>query len=107
MRTSAVIGDTLSQLLFRVGGPPTVRGYTYGSRTGRSGWSAQLDLTRKRRAISPVLFADVGNTFGTPRPLVGAGAGLSFLGGLFRLDLSKGLSPSTSIRCDVAFRIGA
>jgi len=103
-RGGLVRGDTLPQFEFRLGGPQTVRGHTYGTRTGREFWSAQLDYALfESRMFSPVVFADVGDTFESD-PLVGVGAGVSFLNGFARLSLSKGFRPSQDIRFDLAFR---
>lgn len=82
-----------------------MRGYSYGTVTGRHLWSAQLDLVlRKRSLITPVLFADAGNTQFSGKPLSSIGGGLSLLGGLLRLDIAKGLTPRTSARFDLVFR---
>jgi hypothetical protein len=91
VRAGVALGDTLEQFQFRLGGPQTVRGYTYGTRRGRSFWSAQLDYALMQSAwISPVVFVDVGDSF-DGEPLVGVGAGVSLLSGLVRFDFSKGL----------------
>jgi hemolysin activation/secretion protein len=93
----------MSQLAFRVGGPYTVRGYEYGTRTGSEFWSAQLDFALTRSPFwAPVVFFDVGDTFRAD-PLMGVGAGLSLVNGMMRFNLSKGLRPSTGIRFDLAF----
>ena len=103
-RAGIARGDTLPQTDFRLGGPQTVRGYDYGVRRDREFWSAQLDLAIVRsRLISPVLFFDIGDTFDAD-PLIGTGAGLSFLNGLVRFNLSKGLRPSDKVRFDLLFR---
>lgn len=110
LRGGVVFGDTIAQLQYRIGGPQTVRGYAYGTRQGRSFWSAQLDYALLRSAvITPVLFVDVGDTF-DGEPLVGVGAGVSLLGGLVRFDLSKGLRAAApgleapAVRFDLRFR---
>ena len=106
LRLKAAItrGDSLPQLASRLGGPATVRGYTYGVRQGRELWAAQLDIALSRsRLLAPVVFFDVGDTF-TADPLIGAGAGLSLLNGLMRFNLSKGLRPVESLRFDLLFR---
>jgi len=103
LRAGASRGDGMSQLAFRVGGPHTVRGYPYGTRTGREFWSAQLDFATTRSSFwAPVVFFDVGDTF-TADPIMGAGAGLSLVNGMIRFNLSKGLAPETGIRFDLAF----
>lgn len=103
VRAGAGVGDAMSQLAFRVGGPHTVRGYDYGVRTGREFWSAQLDLAVARSSFwAPVVFFDAGDTF-TADPMMGAGAGLSLVNGLLRFNLSKGLRPTTGLRFDLSF----
>jgi hypothetical protein len=106
LRSAYALGDTLPQLFFRAGGPATVRGYDYGARVGRGGWSAQVDLALSRRwLLAPVIFADVGDTFrsGPLDPLVGVGGGISLLGGWIRANGSVGLNPKTDFRFDLLF----
>lgn len=104
VKGGVVVGDSLRQLAYRVGGPGTVRGYDYGTQVGRSFWSAQLDVPLTRNwLVTPVVFGDAGGTVSGGDPLVGVGAGLSFLNGWFRLDVSKGLNPGRSARFDVRF----
>jgi hypothetical protein len=102
-RTAVTLGDSIPQLLGRLGGPATVRGYTYGERTSRELWAAGFDLALRRGWWAPVAFVDVGDTF-TSDPLVGAGIGLSLLDGLVRFNLSKGLRPTRDVRFDLLFR---
>ncbi|HEX9582028.1 MAG TPA: hypothetical protein VF970_13065 [Gemmatimonadales bacterium] len=100
-----LVGDELPQARLRVGGPRTVRGHDYGTRSGRAFWSAQAEVgLRSRAVLMPVIFADVGDIFPTRRPLVSVGAGLSVLAGLIRCDVSKALDPSRDLRFDLAFR---
>jgi hypothetical protein len=81
-----------------------VRGYPYGIRVGKEFWSAQLDYALFSRGFwTPVVFADVGDTFSND-PLVGVGAGVSLLGGLIRANLSKGVHPDGDFRFDLLFR---
>ena len=81
-----------------------MRGYTYGTRVDRQFWSAQLDFALRRSAIwTPVLFADIGDTFSSD-PLIGGGIGLSLLNGMVRLNLSQGFRPTTNVRFDLVFR---
>jgi hypothetical protein len=108
LRTGYAVGDSLPQLEFRAGGPFTVRGYDYGHRRGSGGWSAQLDWALRRRGWvwTPVVFADVGDTYrsGGFDPLVGVGGGVSFLGGFARLNAAWGVNPETGFRFDLLFR---
>jgi hemolysin activation/secretion protein len=104
LRGGMAWGDSLPQLAFRVGGPQTVRGFTYGERRGREFWSAQLDVgLGKSRLVAPVVFFDIGDTF-SANPLIGLGAGVSLLNGLMRFNLSKGIQPERSLRFDLLFR---
>lgn len=107
LRTGYAVGDSIAQLRFRAGGPWSVRGYDYGYRRGAGAWSAQLDWALRRGWLwAPVVFADVGDTFrsGPFEPLVGVGGGLSFLGGLVRLNAAWGVNPETGFRFDLLFR---
>jgi len=103
-RAGVIRGDDLPQMLFRLGGPQTIRGFAYGVRTGRAFWTAQLDAALGGpRLMAPVLFVDVGDTFSS-NPLIGVGGGVSFLNGLARIDVAKGLRPAAPVRFDLHFR---
>ena len=105
-RAGGLAGDRVLQMLYRVGGPQTVRGFVYGERRGNAFWSAQLDFgLRKGGVISPVIFGDIGDaTFSGFDPLIGIGGGVSLLEGFIRLNLSKGLEPDRELRFDLLFR---
>ena len=109
LRAGTSTANDLPQLRFRVGGPETVRGYTYGVRRGDHFWSAQWEQELGDPTWwAPVIFADVGDVV-TPDytfdPLVGLGFGASLLSGWVRLDLAKGVNPSTAVRFDLLFRM--
>lgn len=108
LRTGYALGDSLPQLQFRAGGPFTVRGYDYGYRRAAGGWSAQLDWALRRRGFiwTPVVFADVGDTYrsGPFKPLVGVGGGVSFLGGIARVNAAWPLNSESGFRFDLLFR---
>jgi hypothetical protein len=91
------------QMLFRLGGQPTVRGFEYGSIRAPAFWAAQLDISPLDGTIRPVLFIDAGQAgtgsdlFGT-NALVGGGIGVSMYSPLLRttlirLDLSHPITP--------------
>jgi hypothetical protein len=104
LRGAVIRGENLPQVMPRLGGPQTVRGYAYGTRIAKEMWSAQLDYALFRRGFwTPVLFADIGDTF-TGDPLIGVGGGLSLLNGLIRLDVAKGVRPDADVRFDLVFR---
>ncbi len=113
LRTRAGVATrpTLPQLAWRIGGQGSVRGFDYGSQRGDAFWAAQLDISPSRRAIRPVFFLDAGqagrlDSLTRNRVLIGGGAGVSFLNGLLRFDLSHPLSPrpaGSGLRFDIIF----
>ncbi|NIR42704.1 MAG: hypothetical protein GWN99_02415 [Gemmatimonadetes bacterium] len=93
-RAGWTAGTAPLQRLWGIGGLETVRGFTYGSLRGDSYWHAQLELSPRRKPITPVLFGDVGwagETGDWPSsqvdPLWSAGIGVSYLWGVLRTDL--------------------
>jgi hypothetical protein len=107
-RAGHVLGDSLPQLAFRAGGRYTVRGYEYGARRGRGVWAVQGEVEIVPNGwVAPLLIADVGNVIGGGGgdPLVGVGLGLAVGNGWLRIDLVKGVHPSTVVRADVGVRL--
>lgn len=111
VRVGAATRPTLPQLAFRAGGQGSVRGFDYGAERGDAFWAVQLDLSPSRRLIRPVFFMDAGqagrlDSLTRTKVLIGGGAGLSFLNGLLRLDLSHPLTPrpaGAGLRFDLVF----
>jgi hypothetical protein len=101
----------LPQMLFRLGGLHTVRGFEYAGVRAPTFWAGQLDLSPFTGRFRPVAFLDAGQ--GGPLSellstgaLVGGGLGLALLHDLLRLDLSRPLLPrgaSSKIRFDITF----
>jgi hypothetical protein len=101
-------GGTLSpQRAWFLGGTHTVRGFAPGTMTGDSYWLSRAELALGGSVIRPILFYDAGwagsrsewtRSAGNIR---GAGAGLSFLDGLARIDLARGVDPRTVWRAHV------
>jgi hypothetical protein len=99
------------QRQFYIGGLQTVRGQlaspTAPGQVGNSFWLARAELGTSTVAARPVVFFDMGwagprDLWTTPgRPLSGAGVGLSFLDGLVRTDLARGIYPQKKIRFDM------
>jgi hypothetical protein len=105
-KSGIVLGSQLPQMLYRIGGPQTVRGYGYGTDVGRHFWSVQADVEWVvSQWWSPALLADVGAIDFRETPLVGAGVGLSLLSGWIRVDLSRGLTRGGEFRLDVTIGI--
>ena len=111
----ASAGDLPPQRAFHVGGLHTVRGqFARAEGAGRVGdafWLARGEIGLGIPVARPSLFYDVGwagprSALSRPgRPLSGAGAGLSLLDGLVRLDVARGIWPERRWRTDLS--IGA
>jgi hypothetical protein len=111
LKAGVATSPTLRQSEFRLGGPATVRGFDYGSARGQAFWAAQLDVTPFGGRLRPVAFVDAGQA---ERPadlfsstaFAGAGVGVSFFGGVLRLDLSHPLTPDDGgkVRFDIVLQ---
>ena len=90
-------GELPPQRLWYLGGAYTVRGHAIGAQSGDAFWFGRGEVALGSRLARPVVFADVGwagsrDEWSRPgRALSGAGAGLSMLDGLVRLDVARGL----------------
>ena len=116
LRLKAGVSDAAAppQMLFRLGGQATVRGFEYASVRAPAFWAAQLDVSPLRGTIRPVLFIDAGQAgpgsdlFSTDA-LVGGGIGVSMYSPLLRttlvrFDLSHPITPEGGEwRFDVVF----
>lgn len=95
-------GGTLSpQRAWFIGGTHTVRGFPAGTLSGDSYWLARAELGLGGSVLRPLVFYDAGwagarAAWGTSNGNVrGAGVGLSFMDGLARVDLARGVAPRT------------
>ena len=104
------IGSSLGRVPFQrgyaIGGLRTVRGQLPGTQQGDAFWFSRAEVGTGGGAVRPVAFFDVGwagsrKTFGQIQPQRGAGVGLGFLDGLFRLDMARGLYPYKGWRFDL------
>ena len=94
------------QSLWYLGGPGTIRGYGGNASRGDAFWRARFELANRWPAARVVLFADVGRAgpreqLSLARSLAGVGVGASFIDGLFRLDLTRGIRSPTGWRLDL------
>ncbi|MFL5570526.1 MAG: ShlB/FhaC/HecB family hemolysin secretion/activation protein [Gemmatimonadaceae bacterium] len=95
------------QKQFFLGGVQTVRGQRAGAAIGDSFWMTSAEIGTRSTGFRKIVFADLGwagdrNTFSHPgRPLSGAGIGASFMDGLVRVDLAKGIFPEKSVRANL------
>ncbi|HUQ84628.1 MAG TPA: hypothetical protein VM076_25975 [Gemmatimonadaceae bacterium] len=107
-------GGTLPpQRAWFIGGSQTVRGQrpslTLPGQSGNSYWLGRGELGKQLPVVKPSVFYDVGwagdrTSWSHPgRAVSGAGAGLSFLDGLFRMDVSRGIYPRKRTLLDFYF----
>lgn len=102
------VGDLPPQRGWFVGGLRTVRGNPPGSAFGNAFWFGRAEIGTKFGAVRPVVFHDAGwagdrDAFGQGRTLRGAGGGISFLDGIFRLDVARNLARRGGWRTDLYF----
>ncbi len=100
-------GHVPIQKQFFLGGVQTVRGQRAGAEIGDSFWMSSVELGTRNVGFRPIVFGDLGwagsrTDFAHPgRPLSGAGVGASFMDGLIRIDVAKGIFPEKSIRTNL------
>jgi hypothetical protein len=100
-------GELPAQRQFFLGGLQSVRGQTPGTGVGESFWMSRSEIGGNVAGARPVVFADLGwagardgwNAIG--RPMSGVGVGASFLDGLVRIDLARGIHPRWQTRLDL------
>ncbi|MEX2179440.1 MAG: ShlB/FhaC/HecB family hemolysin secretion/activation protein [Gemmatimonadaceae bacterium] len=99
-------GSVPPQRLWYLGGAHTIRGYRAGDFVGDAFWFGRAELSQGHPMARPSLFVDAGwagsrqDWARQPRPIAGAGVGLSALDGLVRLDVSRGLGEGRRWRLD-------
>lgn len=100
-------GHLPSQRLWYLGGSQSIRGQTAGAQFGDAFWMGRAELGTRFVGARPVVFYDIGwagdrRDFGDPgRPMSGAGVGASFLDGLVRFDVARGIYPEKKIRANL------
>lgn len=100
-------GDLPAQRHFFLGGLHSVRGQTAGTGYGQAFWLGRLEVGTNQAAARPVVFGDLGwagarDGWGeVGRPMSGAGVGASFLDGMIRFDVSRGIHPRRQTRVDL------
>jgi len=100
-------GGVPVQRRFYLGGLQSVRGQTALTASGDAFWLARGEIGTRSTGARAVLFGDVGwagrrEDWNRPgRPLSGVGTGASFLDGLIRIDLARGLWPTKQWRLDL------
>src|ERR1700704_4041078 len=100
-------GQLPIQKQFFLGGVQTVRGQRAGAAIGDAFWMSSLELGTRSVGIRKIVFGDLGwagsrTNFSHPgRPLSGAGVGASFMDGLIRVDVAKGIYPEKAVRTNL------
>ena len=95
------------QKQFFLGGVQTVRGQRAGAAIGDSFWMTSAELGTGSPGFRKIVFGDLGwagsrTDFAHPgRPLSGAGVGASFMDGLIRIDIARGIYPEKAIRTNL------
>jgi hemolysin activation/secretion protein len=102
------IGGLPPQRLWYLGGSQTVRGQSPDTaQSGNAFWLSRLEIGSRNAGVRPSVFGDIGwvgdraRLSEVGRPLSGVGAGVSFLDGLFRFDVARGLYPRKQFRVDL------
>lgn len=101
-------GTLPAQRHFFLGGLQSVRGQTAGTGFGEAFWMGRLEIGSNQAAVRPVVFGDLGwagardGWSQVGRPMSGVGVGASFLDGLFRIDLARGMHPKWQTRLDLS-----
>ncbi|HTI62438.1 MAG TPA: ShlB/FhaC/HecB family hemolysin secretion/activation protein [Gemmatimonadaceae bacterium] len=102
------IGSLPPQRQWYLGGSQTVRGQSPDTaQTGNAFWLTRAELGESGAGVRPAVFADLGwvgdrnKLRDVGRPMSGVGAGVSFLDGLFRFDVARGLYPRKQFRVDL------
>jgi hypothetical protein len=95
------------QRWFYLGGSQTIRGQQAGAMSGETFWMTRVELGTSFVTARPVVFADMGwagpaDRWTHPgRPASGAGVGASFMDGLVRFDIARGIFPRKGFRSDL------
>jgi hemolysin activation/secretion protein len=94
------------QSYWYLGGPGTLRGYDGAATTGDAYWRARAEIANRWPAARVVLFSDVARAdlrerLSLANPLASVGVGVSFLDGLFRIDLARAIKTPTGWRLDI------
>jgi hypothetical protein len=101
-------GPLPSQRRYFLGGAHTVRGQRADTaQAGSAYWLGRVEIGRSWSGARPLVFGDIGWTGDRNamdrigRPLSGVGVGSSFMDGLIRFDVAKGVYPRKRVRVDM------
>jgi len=103
------IGGLPRQRFWYLGGLQTVRGQSPDTaQSGNAYWLTRAELGSIDAGFRPTVFADLGwvgdrsKLSQVGRPMSGVGVGFSFLDGLMRFDIARGLFPRKQFRVDLS-----
>ncbi|HEY9226099.1 MAG TPA: BamA/TamA family outer membrane protein [Gemmatimonadaceae bacterium] len=106
------VGHLPPQRRWFLGGTETIRGQSADTaQSGNAFWMGRAELARTSTGFRTSLFGDFGwvgdrtKISDIKRPMSGVGVGLSFLDGLIRFDVARGLYPREQTR--VSLYLGA
>ena len=100
------VGAVPAQGRWYLGGPATLRGYAGAAAAGEAFWRARVELASRATGARLALFGDAGWAgaragFAKQAPLLAWGVGASFLDGLVRLDVARGVRWPAGWRVDL------
>ena len=102
------VGALPAQRLWYLGGSATVRGQSPDlAQSGNAFWLTRAELGRAYPFARPIIFGDLGwagdrtKLSQVGRPLSGVGVGASFMDGLVRADVSRGIYPRRQVKFDL------
>ncbi len=102
------VGAMPAQRFWYLGGSQTVRGQSPDTaQSGNAFWMTRMEVGSVYSAMRPTVFADLGwagdrnKLSQVGRPMSGIGSGVSFMDGMFRFDVSRGLYPRKQYRADL------
>ena len=100
-------GSVPVQRLWYLGGTQTVRGQRAGAEIGDAYWMTRAELGSSFVGARPVIFGDLGwagnrSDWKNPgRAMSGVGVGASFMDGLVRFDVARGIYPEKKVRANL------
>jgi hypothetical protein len=102
------VGPVPVQRHYFLGGAHTVRGQRADTaQSGTAYWLGRFELGRSWSGARPIVFGDIGWTGDRSamdqigRPLSGVGVGTSFMDGLIRFDVARGIYPRKKFRVEM------
>jgi hypothetical protein len=103
------LGALPPQRLWYLGGSKTVRGQSPDtSYSGNAFWLSRLEIGANDAGMRPTVFGDLGwvgdrnHMTQNVKPMSGVGVGVSFLDGMFRFDVARGIYPRKQFRVDLS-----